>query len=88
MCNVTIPPVRAARRSCNGTNGTEMREDLFIYMHMYIYIIYPHIYIYIYICTCIRRKSYIQGGKNAEGALSCKSFFAKEPLIIGFFCGK
>jgi len=29
----------------------------------------------------------IQGGEDAEDALSCRSFFAKEPLIIGHFCG-
>ena len=28
------------------------------------------------------------GGKDPQDALSCRSFFAKEPLIIGLFCGK
>jgi len=30
----------------------------------------------------------IQGGEDSEDVLSCRSFFAKEPLIIGLFCGK
>ena len=29
-----------------------------------------------------------QGGEDPQDALSCRSFFAKEPLIIGLFCGK
>ena len=28
------------------------------------------------------------GGEDAEDALSCRSFSAKEPLIIGLSCGK
>ena len=38
-----------------------------------------------------RRGSYvrrIQGGEDPQDALSCRSFLAKEPLIIGLFCGK
>jgi len=30
----------------------------------------------------------LQGGQDSQDALSCRSFFAKEPLIIGLFCGK
>ena len=30
----------------------------------------------------------IQGSEDAQDALSCMSLFAKEPLIIGLFCGK
>jgi len=30
----------------------------------------------------------VQGGEDAEDALSCRSFFAKEPLITGLFCRK
>jgi len=30
----------------------------------------------------------LQGGKDPQDALSCRSFFAKEPLITGLFCGK
>jgi len=30
----------------------------------------------------------LQGGEDPEDALNCRSFFAKEPLIIGLFCGK
>ena len=33
-------------------------------------------------------KSMVQSGENALDALSCRSLFAKEPLIIGLFCGK
>ena len=31
---------------------------------------------------------YVQGGEDPQAALSCKSFFTKEPLIIGLFCGQ
>jgi len=31
---------------------------------------------------------YIQGGKDPEDALSCRSYSAKELLIMGLFCGK
>jgi len=31
---------------------------------------------------------YKQGGEDPQDALSCRSFSAKEPLIIGLFCGK
>jgi len=30
----------------------------------------------------------IQGGEDAEDALSCRSFSIDEPSIIGLFCGK
>ena len=30
----------------------------------------------------------IQGGEDAQDALSCRSFFAKEPIIIRIFGGK
>jgi len=30
----------------------------------------------------------IQCGEDAYDALSCRSLAAKEPLIIGLFCGK
>jgi len=33
--------------------------------------------------TCV-----IQSGEDSQDALSCRSFFAKEPLIIGLFCRK
>jgi len=29
----------------------------------------------------------IQGGEDPYDALSCMSFSAKEPLILGLFCG-
>ena len=31
---------------------------------------------------------WVQSGEDAEDALSGRSFFAKEPLIIGLSCGK
>jgi len=45
------------------------------------------------VCTSIinphkRHDSCIQGGKDAEDAISCRSLSAKEPLIMGLFCGK
>jgi len=36
------------------------------------------------VCVCIM----LQGGENPHDALSCRSFFAKEPLIIELFRGK
>jgi len=30
----------------------------------------------------------VLGGQNPQDALSCRSFFAKKPLIIGLFCKK
>jgi len=30
----------------------------------------------------------VQGGEDPYDALGCRSFFAKEPFIIGLFCGK
>ena len=30
----------------------------------------------------------VEGGEDPYDALSCRTFFAKEPLIIGLFCGK
>jgi len=30
----------------------------------------------------------LQGGEDSWDALSCRSFSAKEPLIVGLFCGK
>ena len=30
----------------------------------------------------------IHGGEDPSDALSCRSFFANEPLMIGLFCGK
>ena len=30
----------------------------------------------------------VQGGEDSQNASSCRSFFAKQPLIIGLFCGK
>ena len=30
----------------------------------------------------------VQGGEDPSDAFSCRLFFAKEPLIIGLFCGR
>jgi len=35
-----------------------------------------------------QRQRIVQGGKDAWDAFSCRSLSAKEPLSIGFFCGK
>ena len=56
-----------------------------------------YVYMYIRICTCIFVGLFnvdvcvyvyiricVQGSED----LSCRSFFTKEPLIIGLFCGK
>ena len=32
--------------------------------------------------------SFVQGGRDPRDALNCRSFFAKELLIIGLFCGR
>ena len=37
---------------------------------------------------CIKTRQVIQDGSDAEDALCCKSFSAKEPLIIGLFSAK
>ena len=41
----------------------------------------------------MRAKTYrypwqLQGGEDTLDALNCRSFFSKEPLILGLFCGK
>jgi len=33
-------------------------------------------------------ETYVQGGEDPYAALSCRSFSAKEPIIVGLFCGK
>jgi len=56
---------------------------------------------YLFLCIFVLRLMYVtwlihtcnpyqivQGGEDSWDALSCRSFFAKEPLIIGLFCGK
>jgi len=49
--------------------------------------IFDH-YTPIYRC-CIRQVLHcVQGGQDTEDAWSWRSIFAKEPLIIGLFCGK
>jgi len=61
-----------------------------IYMCIYTYIFiytYAYMYIYIYIYDTYNRRL-LQGGKDSLDALSCRSFSAKERLIIGLFCGK
>jgi len=40
------------------------------------------------ICQMTSVEVLVQGGEDSEDALSCRSFFAKEPLVIGLFCGK
>jgi len=36
----------------------------------------------------LRGSLFIQGGKDSQDPLSCRSFFPKEPIIMGLFCGK
>ena len=38
--------------------------------------------------SCHTYQGVIQSGEDAKDVLSCRSLFANEPLIIGFFCGK
>jgi len=38
--------------------------------------------------TCAQVREVQVDDEDSEDALSCRSFFAKEPLIIGLFCGK
>ena len=63
---------------------------------------YYHVYVYEFICLCKRQKftcvhyhgeqfvilRSLQGGEDSQDVLSCRLFSAKEPLIIGLFCGK
>ena len=73
---------------------------IFIYIHMCMYIC---TYMYVHICSTLSSLhsyeycdtsqglldwSAAQCGKDSQDALSCRSFFAKEPLIIGLFCRK
>jgi len=44
----------------------------------------PRYYMSLHPCVCV----WIQGGEDSQDALSCRSFPAKEPIIIGLFCGK
>jgi len=59
---------------------------IYVYIYKYVWIwkyayMYIHIYIYQYVCI------HIQGGEDQWDALRCRTFSAKEPLIIGLFCG-
>ena len=38
--------------------------------------------------TRVPTQHVVQGGEDSQDALSCRSFSAKEPPIIGLFCGK
>jgi len=56
---------------------------------------FPQIHIITYISKKLWRTNHryhaiqvIQGGEDPYGALRCRSFIAKEPQIIGLFCGK
>jgi len=44
------------------------------------------------VLQCIVVRSYslplLQGGEDPQDSLRCTSFFAKDSLIIGLFCGK
>jgi len=40
------------------------------------------------VCAYSYTSTHIQGGKGSKDALSCRSFSAKDLLIIGPFCGK
>ena len=71
---------------------------IYIYTHIHIYV-YMYIYIYTYmytyyfggcgaVCCPSDVDLNIQCGEDAYDALSCRSLAAKEPLIIGLFCGK
>jgi len=61
-----------------------MWQDSFIYviLSLYTWNVCTCLYVYMYIHVCIF--IYVIQGD----ALSCRSFFAKAPLIIGLFCGK
>jgi len=72
----------------------------YIYSHMYIHTpthtrtphTHPHTHTYLqlglYHLACRRPADDVQGCEDPQDALSCRSFSAKEPLIIGLFCGK
>jgi len=64
-----------------------------LYAYVYIRVLHNvcvHMCIYVYhaqyLCACVCTHTLLQGGE--EDPLSCRSFFAKESLIIGLFCGK
>ena len=60
-----------------------VRIHIHICIHIYTCIIYTVIYIGGY-----HRCNTVQGGEVPKDTLSCRSFSAKEPLIVGLFCGK
>jgi len=75
-----------------------------IQMHVFIMHVHVRVQLYIqthHVCMCIRiwtcqtvhvymsiSAHQVQGGKNSMNAFNHKSLSAKEPLIMGFLCGK
>ena len=58
---------------------------------------YTYMYMFMHMCmyTCMYMKRpraaealRVQGGKDAQDALICRSLSAKEPPSVGLFCGK
>ena len=60
------------------------RARVHTHTHAQIYTVYICISARLYVIFVI----ILQGGEDAEDALSCRSLFEKKPLIIGLFCGK
>ena len=60
-----------------------VRVYVFVCVYIYIY----HIHVYVVNVLFLAQPS-VQGDEDSEDVLICRSFSAKEPLIIGLFCGK
>ena len=76
---MSVPKVHTHTHICH----THTHICLFLrYIHTHIYVIRTHIYV------CQLGADQLQGGDDAWDALSCRSLSAKEPLIMGPFCGK
>jgi len=68
-----------------------MRHDSFVFDATYVIRVRTHLRVTLLIHTWQNLQYVIhllQGDKDPEDALSCKSFFAKEPLSIGLFLRK
>jgi len=67
--------------------------NVYAYVYVYVYVyIYVYVYVYVYVQVSFVAHGvqikWVQSGADAPDASSCRSFSAKEPPIIGLFCGK
>jgi len=81
-CSTTRHMLLGTRIAKHAYSKQDIHSCIHTYTHTFIHhLTQIHSYIiYLYLG--------LQGGEDSQDALSCKSFFAKQPLIIGLFCGK